>query len=250
MHSVRRIVAVTGSFAIGVYASGGLPVVCQAPSASPPLYQRMHYPRARAGAGTSLIAGVGDLTHPPEPLPAQSPRSLKFEPACAQKPDPKALHDFGVFQWITRQQASALDLATSSTDNPVDNSASRDVLVWRAGKMAECDSTDGKSLVVYGAEWDVALFVDERGMGRNPMSFVALSHQVPARRILAVACSTAGFEKDAPFPASLRTLASHFDTSAARLTDQFLADFAVAVRQGDSATKQVTTFGPIGYVER
>jgi hypothetical protein len=164
------------------------------------------------------------------------------------------MRHFGVFQWITRQQAFALDLDLGlrmpATENSPGNADARDVLVWRAGKVAECDATDGTSLVVYGVEWDVALLTDERELERKPASFTALRHQRPARRILAVAYSCAGVGKDDPLFTTLGKLASDLDQPARSLTDQFLVDFSAARKLGDLAVEQAHDSGPIGYVAR
>jgi hypothetical protein len=177
-------------------------------------------------------------------------RPLSLEPSCAPQPEPKALQHFGVFQWITRQQASALDLGSPAANDSAGNSDARDVLVWRAGKIALCNATDGSSLVVYGAEWDVALFVGERQSGRRPASFTALQHQVPARSILAVTYSSAGLSKDDPLLTTLGKLAADVDPSTRSLTDQFLVDFSAARKLGDSAVEQAHDSGPIGHVAR
>lgn len=259
--NLRRMLLETGLLtAVSVVAlaappdTAGLPPNAVAPSAAanqspafPPLYQRNVSPEATAGIGVSMIAGVGDLNHAPGPPRAQRFRRPSLQPQCAVPPASNTLRSFAVFQWMTKQQASALGLASAS--DSAGDLGLPSVLVWRAGRIAECESASGKAHVIYGSEWDVGLLVEQRDGSALPATFADLRRATPPPRILAFASSTSGLGKNAALLAAFHKLASDVETPRpAGPPDRFLKDFAAVRAAGDAAIQEAGAAGPIGYI--
>lgn len=217
----------------------------------PPLYQRMHIPEGRAGAGVSMVYGARHTLDGPEPVQSgnQGPPSFSFGPTCAIPPTVDRAHDFALFQWMTERQASDLGLTFRSAGTASKGSIKREALVWRSGRIAECPSADGQSRVFYGSEWDVGLLVDERGVGQKPATFAGLLKKARTNNILALGLSSAEPLNNQDLSRATNDMATGIDERGqGKLPDNFLVAFNLARIIASAALAQENSLQPIGYL--
>ena len=215
----------------------------------PPLYQRIHIPEGRAGAGVSMVYGARHILDGPEPVQSgnQGLPGFSFGPACAIPPTVDRAHDFALFQWMTERQASDLGLTFHSAGTASNGSINRQALVWRSGRIAECPSADGLSRVFYGSEWDVGLLVDERGVGQQSATFAGLLKKARTNNILALGLSSAGLSENKDLSRATNDMATGIDERGlGKLPDNFLVAFNQARIIASAALAQENSLQPIG----
>lgn len=215
------------------------------PPPAPPLYQRSREHRTNA---VSMIYGVSEIGEPPAPAPPHELHSLAANPSCAAPPRPEQLHPFSLFQWMEKQQATALGLLFRAPDGAERPFLGQNALVWRSGATATCLSTEGTRTVVYGWEWDVGLVVDQNKTTQGEATFLALQAQDPPATILTFGENVNGaIERNSQLQKALTHLWTDWQSGpTGHLSPHFLEHFQEAQNANTTANRQPEIIQAIG----
>lgn len=158
-------------------------------------------------------------------------------PRCVRTPTEADLRGFALLQTATAAQARALGLVLRTPSGAAEPFLSGQVVLWRAGRLAECETGNGQTLV-QGGEW-IAGFLLRTGGQVVPRSLTELSAALRRGDVLEFGWQLNGVAGEGGLQAQLQHLASAFqrgDGLAAGELRALVARWPAARVQADPAT--------------